>query len=463
MQGNGHDRRVELSETIAKMAGMEWAECELSVRDVARQYDIPTAELRRAIGRQRARNEARAAREVQSHRGNGLGEPDPQKILDEAAKPELLVETANLPAAAVAVRDRFAESGAYYEWGIPAKVVPSSEKGGLPQIVPLTVDSVVNEVHRLCRPIKLTPGGQRTECTLPDRVAKQYLAKKGEWQLPRLAGITTAPLLDADGSIRTVEGFDPETRLFCANVPKLEVPERPTESQPRDALRTLRAAFQTFPFADSERVRDGKLELVDVRKNPGLDESSFLAGLMTAVCRPCLYLAPGLMLNAPQRSGSGSGKGLLVQAIFLIAFGLRVAGFTPGDKRELDKRINSDLLEGGPGLSISNVNEAVFASPTLEDAMTERPFKVRLFGVLRNVMLDSAPLIVVNGNGMSPSDDLVRRFAMFVRLDARMENPSLRHFPLRDQHFLADIERRRAELLSAVLTIWRWAGKTRTS
>jgi putative DNA primase/helicase len=168
-------------------------------------------------------------------------------------------------------------------------------------------------------------------------VAKQYLAKKGEWQLPRLAGITTAPLLGEDGSIRAAEGFDPETRLFCANVPVLEVPKRPTESQAGVALRTLRAAFQTFPFADSERVRDGKLELVDPRKKPGLDESSFLAGLMTSVSRPCLYLAPRLMLDAPQRSGSGSGKGLLARAIFLIAFGLRVAGFTPGDKRELDK------------------------------------------------------------------------------------------------------------------------------
>jgi hypothetical protein len=36
---------------------------------------------------------------------------------------------------------------------------------------------------------------------------------------------------------------------------------------------------------------------------------------MTAVCRAFLHLAPGLMLAAPQISGSGSGKGLLARAI----------------------------------------------------------------------------------------------------------------------------------------------------
>jgi hypothetical protein len=349
MKGDGHDRVTELAATIARLAAMDRLECELSLRQAASEFGIPAAEIRRAVSQQRTRDLERAAEEIHARRAARRSEElDPNKIVEEAAKPELIIETANLPTAVDAVRDLLKAAGGYYEWGIPAKVVTAGESG-LPQIVPLTVDAIVNEVHRLRRPVKLTPGGQRTECTLPDRVARQYLAKKGEWQLPRLAGITTAPLLGEDGSIRAAEGFDRETRLFCANVPVLEVPDRPTKKQAEDALRTLRAAFRTFPFADSARLRDEqqKLDLVDIDRNPGLDESSFLVGLMTAVCRPCLNLAPGLMLVAPQRSGSGSGKGLLARAICLIAFGLRLAGFTPGkDKGELDKRINGDLLEG---------------------------------------------------------------------------------------------------------------------
>jgi hypothetical protein len=244
---------------------------------------------------------------------------------------------ANLPAAAAAVRDLFAASGGYFEWAGPAKVVDSRD-GGLPEIVLLTVDNVVNEVHRWGRPIKFVDGRRQGAITFPDRAARQYLAMKGEWRLPRLAGITTAPLLRADGSIQTVEGYDPETRLYCANVLALEVPSHPTEDQARAALQTLRAAFETFPFADSPRRRDAKLglDLVDLAAPPGRDESAFLAGLITAVCRPSLQLAPGFMLVAAQTSGSGSGKGLLARAIGLIAYDRPLAGFTPTkDKGEL--------------------------------------------------------------------------------------------------------------------------------
>jgi hypothetical protein len=375
-----------------------------------------------------------------------------------STKPEVIVDVANLPAAAAAVRDLFAASGGYFEWAGPAKVVDSRD-GGLPEIVLLTVDNVVNEVHRWGRPIKFVDGRRQGAITFPDRAARQYLAMKGEWRLPRLAGITTAPLLRADGSIQTVEGYDPETRLYCANVLALEVPSHPTEDQARAALQTLRAAFETFPFADSPRRRDAKLglDLVDLAAPPGRDESAFLAGLITAVCRPSLQLAPGFMLVAAQTSGSGSGKGLLARAIGLIAYDRPLAGFTPTkDKGELEKRINSDLLEGGPAMFIDNVNDAVLASPTLEGAMTERPFKVRTYGVLKNVLLDGAPFIVVTGNGLKPSQDLVRRFAMFSRLDAGMENPATRKFRLADNDFLADIKRRRIELLGAALTIWRF-------
>ena len=135
-----------------------------------------------------------------------------------------------------------------------------------------------------------------------------------------------------------------------------------------------------------------------------------------------------------------------------------MAGFTPTkeNKAELDKLISGDLLKGGPVLWITNFNDAVLASRVLDGAMTERPYKVRPFGVLKNVVLDGAPFVVANGNGLKPSQDLVRRFPMFVQLDAQMENPALRKFPLPDQAFLADIERRRYELLAAALTIWRF-------
>lgn len=223
-------------------------------------------------------------------------------------------------------------------------------------------------------------------------------------------------------------------------MPVLEIPERPTERQAREALHLVRATFRTFAFADSERKPDldpeTQLEIVDIAKPAGLDESAFI-------------VAPS--------SGSGSGKGLLARALSLIPFGLRPVPFAPGKGEEQEKRISAAFVEGRPTVFFDNINDAVLSSPTLEQALTERPFGVRLFHTQKHAVLDAGPLIIVTGNGLGPSQDMVRRFGgTFVGLNARMENASLRRFKLADKAFLADIKQRRPELLGALLTIWRW-------
>jgi hypothetical protein len=49
--------------------------------------------------------------------------------------------------------------------------------------------------------------------TLPFAVADIYLAMNGDWQLRPLAGITSSPLLEHDGTIRAKEGYDPQRKL----------------------------------------------------------------------------------------------------------------------------------------------------------------------------------------------------------------------------------------------------------
>ena len=174
---------------------------------------------------------------------------------------------------------------------------------------------------------------------------------------------------------------------------------------------------------------------------------------MTAICRPSLWLAPGMLVVAPQVSGAGSGKGLLVRAICVIAFGTRPRAFTAGhDRQELDKRIVAELVEAAPDLFLDNVNGAVLRSETLASVLTERPARVRVLGQTRMVILNSTAFIVITGNGLSVSEDLARRF-LLSELDAKCEDPEARPFL---PGFLEDIERRRADLLTAALTIWRW-------
>jgi hypothetical protein len=358
-----------------------------------------------------------------------------------------------LPATARELRDLLAEAGRIFDRGVPVKVVQPAD-GGMPIAERLTVNRIVAEAHDVSRPVR-PQGDEVVPVTLPNRVARMYLDMSGEWCLAPLAGITTAPVLGPDGTVRTAEGYDHATCLWCTRVPVLQIPERPTRLQADAALRLLREAFRTFPFADAPRQRDEALglEVVDVDQSPGLDESTFLVALQTAVCRPHLWLAPGFMVRAPEVSGAGTGKGLLVRSICAIAFGIRPRAFTKGgDRQELDKRLASDLIEAAPALFLDNVNSSVLRSDILASVLTERPARVRPLGRTQMVGLNSTAFIAVTGNGLSVSEDLVRRFIV-CELDACCENPEQRPF---SSGFLGSIEGRRAELLAAALTIWRW-------
>jgi hypothetical protein len=369
-------------------------------------------------------------------------------------KPELIVHRGSLPDTAEAVRDLLAASGRSFDRGLPVRVIRPAD-GGPPSAIPLTRHNVVMETHRLCQPMHQDSRGKLIPVTLPDRVAQMYLDMVGDWQLSPLAGISTAPLLSEDGSARTADGYDPGTGLWCRSVPSLRLLSEPSLADAEEALLRLRQTFRTFPFGDASRCWDSSLgvEVVDLRTPPTRDESAFLLNLLTAVCRSSLPLAPGALNTAPEISGAGSGKGLLVRATSMIAFGVSPRAFTMGsDRHELEKRLAAELMEAHPIVFLDNANGRALRSDTLASVLTERPARVRVLGRSLMVPLNSTAFIAVTGNGLTVTEDLARRFIL-CQLNARCEDPESRPFA---SGFLIDIERRRAELLAAVLTIWRW-------
>jgi hypothetical protein len=247
-----------------------------------------------------------------------------------ADKPDLIVDPGDLPATARELRDLLAASGRFFDRGIPVKIVPDAN-GRAPTATELTPNKVVIAAHDFCRPVR-EQGDKLVRVTLPQRVGRMYLDLAGEWDLPPLAGITTAPVLAPDGTVRTAEGYDPMTQLWCARVPPLHIPEHPRQEETEAALRVLRQTVRSFPFADAPRIHDQSLgaEVVDLDQPPYLDESTFLVGLVTAICRPELWLAPGFLVRAPEISGAGSGKGLLMRSVCAIAFGIQPRAFTKG-------------------------------------------------------------------------------------------------------------------------------------
>ena len=217
--------------------------------------------------------------------------------------------------------------------------------------------------------------------------------------------------------------------------------------------------FCTFPFADSEKKLDPKLgvPVVDQDTPIGMDESTFLVALMTAVCRPSLDFAPAFLARAPNISGAGTGKGYLIKALALISSGARPAAFTGGhDKEEFEKRITSALIEAQPVVFLDNFNAQELKSDVLASALTEDPCKVRPFGITGQVPLHSRAFICIAGNAIEVAEDMARRI-LVTDIDAGMADPEARPFA---PGFLDRVFDQRTELLTHALTIWRWGRQT---
>jgi hypothetical protein len=375
-----------------------------------------------------------------------------------ATRPLLIVDSSNLAATAQSLAERFAIAGGLFEQG--SHVVKIIHSPGGDSVERLNANGIVVIAHDVCQPVvmRMVRGELvREYITLPTRVAHLYLNLTGRRGLPKLQGICAAPLLSNDGTVRCEARYDRETGFWCVGVDLSPIPERPTIEDARHSLRFIRDTFATFPFADSVRVDSNGESVVDRARGPDVDETTFILGLMTAVCRPSLPLAPALLTRAPQLSGSGTGKGLLNHAIAQIAYGREPTAFTStGNRRELDKRIESALIESGPMVFLDNCNAEELSSNVLAQAITEGTIMTRLLGHTRMVRLNTHAFIAVTGNTVRISEDLARRFIV-VELDAKCENPERRSF---HEDFSASIKEHRAELLAAVLTIWRWGRQT---
>lgn len=385
---------------------------------------------------------------------------DAAAIRKPRAKPRLLIENADPDRTVAALRDVLSHSGDLYDRGAPVRLAYDQIQGGTVAQV-MTPEVLVMTAHSVCRPYILKQNRDGSVCEvnarLPRNLAVMYLEWRGEWDLPPLNGVASAPMLADDGGIHSAEGYDAESGMWRENVPDLArlIPQRPTEAQARVALQLLRETFKTFCFADADTLVDPNsgIEVVDTSKPPGRDESSFLNGLLTAVSRPSLHLAPGVLLRAAPMSGAGAGKGLLARCISVVAFGREPHAVTGGaSAEELEKRIAAELIEGSPVLFLDNLNNRAFKSDLLASAITERPARVRLLGKSQMVPLNASAFVILTGNGLSVSEDLARRF-IAVEFDPRTEDPEARCFAI---DIKAEVSRRRTKLLAAVLTIWRW-------
>ena len=259
----------------------------------------------------------------------------------------------------------------------------------------------------------------------------------GEWPGFRsLLTITQCPYIRADGSI-PAPGYDPSIRALYRPSGRIgEFPAKPGKPEAVQAKDRLNHLVWQFPFKD------------------GFDFSVWLAALLTAIQRPVIGgPVPGFAFVGNK---AGTGKGLLIDAAGLIAWGNGIPTRSyPVDQTEAAKVKLSLALAGVSAVHLDNLPEGGFYGSTeLDSAVTSATVSGRILGQSKESgSVPLRPVWFLSGNNISPLKDAYRRW-LPCRLDTTLESPyerdDLEVSGLRD--YLAE---HRPELLAAALTILR--------
>lgn len=265
----------------------------------------------------------------------------------------------------------------------------------------------------------------------PDLLLKQVLAVGAARGLKPLKAVINAPIIDVDGRVISMAGYDPKTQLYLdLQDSAAPVPDRPTLEQVRGAVAMLLQPFDGFQTASA------------------LDRSALLCAILTAIVRPILPQAPAIGLDAPVQ---GTGKTYLAQCLGVLGTGEvpPVLPHTAGrDDEETRKRIYSVLLAGDRVMVWDNIL-GHFDSVAMAALLTSDPYADRKLGASEKSELPNRLLVLLTGNNLAMAGDMPSR-VLKIRLDAQLENPTTRKFK---SDPLSDIKRNRQQLIGAALTI----------
>jgi hypothetical protein len=260
-----------------------------------------------------------------------------------------------------------------------------------------------------------------------------------------LKSITTTPTLRPDGTLIDSPGYDQSTGIvYMPGMQFDPVPVQPTEAQVVQAIRDLLEVICDFPFkTDAGR-------------------SAWLAAVLTRLGR-FTFEGPVPMFiidgNAP-----GSGKGLLVDTICLLADGKSVPKLRyAGDSDEDEKRIFSILREGSPVACFDNIDQGrELGHDAIDQLLTSDQYKGRVLGKSETPVYNNYTVWFATGNNVRLSGDTSRRtIRILLRTDE--EHPEARS-DFRHPEPRTWILQNRTRLVTAALTLFRgWyaAGKPR--
>lgn len=252
-----------------------------------------------------------------------------------------------------------------------------------------------------------------------------------------LAGITSTPMVRADGSLLEAPGYDPASGFLFLPGPGVAVPavpDRPDVADVERARGLLLRMISDFPFATDD------------------DRANYLGLLLTPLLRqvaPPSYKLFGIGAHQP-----GSGKSLLAELASVIHGGVLRAD-VPTEEDEWRKETMAILSTTSAPLIVLDNIMGVLKSSTLAGLLTAgREVTSRELGKnTSNITVANDRVWVVTGNNLSLGGDLVRR-TITILIDPDTPNPEQRTtFAIAD--LKAWVTEHRNEVLWALLVLIR--------
>lgn len=304
----------------------------------------------------------------------------------------------------------------------------------LSRIVALQPATLREHITQSCKLLKVDAEGDLVPAHPTDWAVKG-VQHRGTWPGIRfLDGVSSTPILRADGTILTTPGYDQSTGIYldCGSL-VASVPDNPTRDEAQEAALQLQDVFADFPFEELHHL------------------SAAVAMVLTPFARQAFRgPAPLFLIDANVR---GSGKSLLSDAVGLIVLGDDLPRMSnPEDDDEARKRITSLAIRGDSICLIDNIiNE--FGGAALDAALTSTRWQDRILGRSEIVDMPLPITWIGTGNNVGLRGDTARRIC-HIRLNCREERPEdrqgFRHADLR-----GFVRENRAQLVGAVLTILR--------
>jgi hypothetical protein len=381
---------------------------------------------------------------------SGAAAPDAAGIEDDhegAALPLLDAGDRQLPRIAAqswSAIGRYNSGPHLFRYGdVPTRIEAGGD--GQPLLRAVTPDTLRFELARAATwfvdvpPAKDRPS-RRMDAAPPMGLVRDLLATP-EPPLPVLRRLTTAPVFARDFTLRTERGFH-DGIYFTGGLTVPPIPERPTPAEIAAARGVLYELLIDFPFAQpSDKAHACAMCL-----------QAFVRDLITGP-------TPLHLISAP---AEGTGKGLLADALCIVALGQHAAIMTEGrDADDWRKRVTSYLLMGHQAIQLDNLSRKLDAG-SVAAALTSTTWTDRILGGSTTARLPNTALWIATANNPNLSTEIARR-CVRIRIDARSAHPNRR--PASEfQH--PDLRRwahaHRPELVAACLTLiqaWIAAGR----